>query len=228
MGAMAAKVFTCAELRAMTDPKPVDNVTCAYAEINRMLREIDTMSSKLAGRMMSAPVADFCVDVCLMTNGAKVATGVPCMKTDLVMALKGVLREMCGETSPFQLFHRGQLLHNRNMLGSVPEGSTLQLLRIPLLAVGERLVGPKGAAARGDLAAVRDLLDEGVDANWRDEVRLRTALMWAAAAGQEEVAKLLLAHGANPELRALGARADDIAAANGHDGLAVLLHPREP
>jgi ankyrin repeat protein len=52
----------------------------------------------------------------------------------------------------------------------------------------------------GDLAAVRKLLDDGVDVNWKD-TEGRTALMWASAYGHAEVVKLLLDKGAQIDVQ---------------------------
>jgi Ankyrin repeats (3 copies) len=56
------------------------------------------------------------------------------------------------------------------------------------------------AAKRGDLAAARALLARGVDVNerlWRGADQAETALMLAVDAGHEEMARLLLQHGAD-------------------------------
>ena len=57
------------------------------------------------------------------------------------------------------------------------------------------------ASGQGDLARVKDLVDQGVDPNSRDEAGF-TALMEAAMHGREEVAANLLGlPDINPEVR---------------------------
>ena len=65
------------------------------------------------------------------------------------------------------------------------------------------------------VALVRDLLDRGARVDDADD-RGRTALMIAAERGHAEVAKLLLAHGADPARREQqGKTAADLAASDG-------------
>lgn len=56
------------------------------------------------------------------------------------------------------------------------------------------------AARRGDAAAVKKLLDEGVDVNTKFRYGV-TVLSWAADRGHLEVVKLLLDRGADPNVR---------------------------
>lgn len=56
------------------------------------------------------------------------------------------------------------------------------------------------AARRGDAAAVKKLLDEGVDVNTKFRYGV-TVLSWAADRGHVEVVKLLLERGADPNIR---------------------------
>ncbi|MEW6532662.1 MAG: ankyrin repeat domain-containing protein [Thermodesulfobacteriota bacterium] len=60
-----------------------------------------------------------------------------------------------------------------------------------------------GAAARGDLAQVKDMLAKGADVNSTDQDG-RTALMLAALGGRPEVAKLLIEKGADVNARMKG------------------------
>ena len=53
------------------------------------------------------------------------------------------------------------------------------------------------AAAEGNKAKVKKLLNYGVPCDWQDPERSRNALAAAAAAGHREVAALLLAKGAS-------------------------------
>lgn len=67
------------------------------------------------------------------------------------------------------------------------------------LETGDDSVLPK-AAIRGDLESVRRFVRLGVNVNGRD-ARAMTALHYAARGGHAEIAKFLLAHGANPDAR---------------------------
>lgn len=58
------------------------------------------------------------------------------------------------------------------------------------------------AAERGDLACVRFHLSEGVDVNYQHPEAMQTALVACILQGHAEVAQLLLAHGADPNLAA--------------------------
>lgn len=87
------------------------------------------------------------------------------------------------------------------------------------------------AAKRGDLTAARTLLARGADANasvWRGAVQAETALMLAADAGHEEMARLLLEHGATVDLwtEDKGMTALMFAAAKGHASIVQLLLER--
>lgn len=88
-------------------------------------------------------------------------------------------------------------------------------------------------AMSGDLAQVEALVAAGVDVNALSTIsdspvygRLgqNTALMFATAAGKQEVVEFLLAHGADPSLRNLaGETALSMALLNDHPAIAVLL-----
>lgn len=79
------------------------------------------------------------------------------------------------------------------------------------------------AAARGDLEAVRLLLERGADANARQQSGY-VALHTAAAGGRKELASLLLAYGADPAAATdTGETAGDLADKAGHAELASWL-----
>ena len=52
----------------------------------------------------------------------------------------------------------------------------------------------------GDLVAMQEILNHGVDVNYADEPYKRTPLMWAADAGRTASVKFLLDKGASPNL----------------------------
>ncbi len=56
------------------------------------------------------------------------------------------------------------------------------------------------AGGKGDLAKARQLLDQGADANEKDENQ-NTPLLWAATYGNAEIAKLLIEKGADVDAR---------------------------
>lgn len=56
------------------------------------------------------------------------------------------------------------------------------------------------AAVSGDMALVRYHLSEGVNPNYQHPEILRTLLVASLLEGQDEVAQVLLAHGADPNL----------------------------
>ena len=74
--------------------------------------------------------------------------------------------------------------------GANPNAS-LKLGETPLMVV----------ARSGSLAAVESLLDNGADPNAAESERGQTALMWAAAQGHAEVARVLVAFGADLRAR---------------------------
>jgi len=80
-------------------------------------------------------------------------------------------------------------------------------------------------AATGDnIDAVKLLLDAGAHVNVADGHEGWTALMFAAAEGQEEIVADLLKHGATPETRDTdGDNAADFAVQRGHTKLAAML-----
>lgn len=68
------------------------------------------------------------------------------------------------------------------------------------------------------------LLKNGADPNKTDKVEGWSALMWAAAEGNEKVVSVLLNHGADPTLRDKdNETASDFAVNNGHNKIAGLL-----
>ena len=77
--------------------------------------------------------------------------------------------------------------------------STTALAIIALLLAGPNASGPVAdAAMRGELEAVRALLEQGADANEAQGDGM-TALHWAARHGDAEMAQLLITAGANFE-----------------------------
>jgi len=78
------------------------------------------------------------------------------------------------------------------------------------------------ATVMRDRAAVKELLDDGKSANARQGDGL-TALMIAASNGDAEIASMLLAKGADPNLRAGGRSALSIARSRGGAGMVQLL-----
>ncbi len=72
---------------------------------------------------------------------------------------------------------------------------------IPLLGIADEAGDELLAAARkGDVAAVKALIDKGVDVNSKSPYG-STALFFAADRGHTEVARVLLEHGANPNVK---------------------------
>ena len=70
---------------------------------------------------------------------------------------------------------------------------------------GLKELGPKDAdeelcfaVARGDIVKVQELLDRGISANAKDHLFETSALEYAAGGGYVDIARLLLAHGADP------------------------------
>jgi hypothetical protein len=83
------------------------------------------------------------------------------------------------------------------------------------------------AARSGDVKRVRQLLDGGADVNAFGNQRT-TALMAAAEAGREDVARLLVERRADANLRnAKGQTAAELAEASGHKSLRGLLERKE-
>jgi ankyrin repeat protein len=79
------------------------------------------------------------------------------------------------------------------------------------------------AAAKGDKAALEKRLDQHVKIDSRDRLR-RTALMYAAWNGNDDICNRLLAAGANPEFKDRdGNNVFDYAAGRGHSGTVNFL-----
>jgi ankyrin repeat protein len=80
---------------------------------------------------------------------------------------------------------------------------------MPKDSSGQQLIH---ACTSGDLVAVRKLLDEGVDVNWKDDEDGWTALMCASYQGHVKVVKLLLVRGALIDIQINGGSTALIAA----------------
>jgi len=83
------------------------------------------------------------------------------------------------------------------------------------------------AAARGGrIQECASLLDLGAEIEWRDENNDDTPLISAVRNGHQDVAALLLAHGANPSVRDQdGNTVMHLASSIGDEGMASLLSP---
>jgi cytohesin len=80
------------------------------------------------------------------------------------------------------------------------------------------------AAARGDTGLVKSLIEKGAEVDEREDIFFRTALHRAAAAGNTEVAELLLSYSANPNARdSTGLSALHYAAINDNKEMVELL-----
>jgi len=156
---------------------------------------------------------------------------VRCRRSEGLGMLRKRVTEACKLAEPcFSLVHDTKVLRkhaDENPLDSLPDQARLVLLKQSASQLSDELVGFHGAAYGGDHQKVRLLVEEGAEVDHRDRCRLRTALMWAAAAGHVDICSLLLEHGANPTLRASGASAAQVAEANGHAELARLLREME-
>ncbi len=98
---------------------------------------------------------------------------------------------------------------------------TLTIILATLLFQGCATAPLHLAAAKGDLATVQKLLDDGAKVDQTDNLG-RTALYFAAEKGSNKVVALLLAKGANPTHRSLlspGNTPFHIAAQNGHNDI---------
>ena len=83
------------------------------------------------------------------------------------------------------------------------------------------------AAARGDVASVRDLINMGVDVNSRGDMQ-ETALHEAISAGSIPVVQLLLSAGARTDLRdSFGRTPVDLAITTGSTELIEIIHSQE-
>ena len=84
---------------------------------------------------------------------------------------------------------------------------------------GEEL---RRAAIKGDVETVRSLLSKGANLNWR--AGGWTILMFVSREGRTEIAKILLEHGADPNVKGReGATAVTISAEHGHAELVKVL-----
>ena len=86
------------------------------------------------------------------------------------------------------------------------------------------------AAKAGDVASLRQHLDEGANVEGKDSTQF-TALHWAASLGHAEIATLLLEHGAETDsLDGHGSTPLHLAAFLGHPGVAKILleHGADP
>jgi ankyrin repeat protein len=97
----------------------------------------------------------------------------------------------------------------------------IRVVQIPLLTLVITLAGCEtnkfiGAAAKGEIATVEDMLVEGADINQRGK-NGRTALMAAASRGHKEMVQLLLAHGADVNAQSEGGSTALRSAASGND-----------
>ena len=80
------------------------------------------------------------------------------------------------------------------------------------------------AAGEGDLELCRILIDKGADVNYRMDSGAFTALHRSAAAGSYEVTRLLLSHGAKPNItNRRGKTPLQLAIDGGHEKVAELL-----
>ncbi len=88
------------------------------------------------------------------------------------------------------------------------------------------------AASRGHGDLVHLLIESGADLDRQERSAGWSALLWAAKDGRRVSIAILLAHGANPNLRDLdGRNAHDWVRANGHEeilGLLTALPPGRP
>jgi len=153
---------------------------------------------------------------------------VRCRRSEGLGCLRKRVQEACAMTGPcFSLVHGTTVLRRKagepDPLESLPAGASLVLLKQSVSCLSTELVGTDGAAFRGSQPEVCQLLEEGAEIDHRDGSRLRTPLMWAASAGNVAICNQLLHHGANPCLRASGAKAAQLAEANGYNELAEML-----
>jgi ankyrin repeat protein len=80
-------------------------------------------------------------------------------------------------------------------------------------------------AAKGDMEAVKSMIDQGADVNGREDGFKRTALHRAAMSGQKDVSKLLIDNGARLDVKDVwpGVTALGYAVEKGHKDIAELL-----
>lgn len=168
------------------------------------------------------------VEVCLL-SGASIVSNLDIPRSGNALPVFQAVHDACGDTAwrsgalVAKLLLDGEAQKPRSSVSLWPDTTYLTLVWVR----PEVFVGPSGAATTGNIEEVRHLLDLGVPVDWRDGSRLRTALMWAASEGQMNVVQLLLAAGADPSARAMGATASSIADANGYPEIASYISSRE-
>jgi ankyrin repeat protein len=95
----------------------------------------------------------------------------------------------------------------------------LAVLALPCAGPAQAEPALVGAAARGDLASIRRLLDAGADVNARD-ARRRNAVLAATQGGHEAAARLLIERGADVNAQdEIDDSAFLLAGARGHTGI---------
>jgi ankyrin repeat protein len=83
------------------------------------------------------------------------------------------------------------------------------------------------ASARGDLQAVKSLLEKGADPDVQSSAQNVTALMFASYFGHIDVVRALVAKGAKVDLKdSIGAAPIDWAAVGGHDEIVKVFEDR--
>jgi len=153
---------------------------------------------------------------------------VSCFRSEGLRKLRQRVKEACQIAGPFWLLQNQQMLRSPCLgqpdpLKTIEANAPLVLVKRSISDLSQELVGLEGAAFRGDAQEAFRLVDDGAEIDFRDAVRLRTPLMWAASGGHSSLCLDLLKRGANPLLRASGANAAQLAQGNGHEELAQML-----